>query len=88
MYRQHSRFTGRPDAPFVPLTEKDPPAKTVKLLQQTGEGKVIYVDADGEEASVPSHEFFGAFRDASQAEAAEFEKAPAHKPAKAPKEDA
>lgn len=82
MYTQHSKFTGRADAPFIPLTDKDPPAKVVKLLQQTGEGKVIYIDADGVEDTVPSHEFFGAFRTASQAEAAGFDKAPEHKPAK------
>lgn len=82
MYTQHSKFTGRADAPFIPLTDRDPPPKVVKLLQQTGEGKVVYIDADGEENSVPSHEFFGAFRDATQAEISTFDKAPEHKPAK------
>jgi hypothetical protein len=82
MYTQHSKFTGRADAPFIPLTDKDPPPKTVKLLQQTGAGKVVYIDADGVEETAPSHEFFGAFRDATQAEIEGYGKAPEHKPGK------
>lgn len=86
MYTRHSEIK-MGQAVALPPERK---GETVRLLGQGGDHKVTYCEAGKDPVSVPSHEFFGLFREAFPSEIAAFEEAAAPKAAatKEPKEPA
>lgn len=82
MYTRHSEIKMGQVVALPPERK----GETVQLLGQGGDHKVTYCEAGKEPVSVPSHEFFGLFRQASPTEIAAFQAAAS--PQRAPKEPA